>query len=211
VVNSSCKGWAKPSWQSVTGNPGDGVRDLPDLSLFAANGLWGHYYVFCYTDAQGGGSPCSGAPSGWAGAGGTSFSSPILAAIQALVNQKTGETWGNPNTVYYKLAAAQYANSSLKCNSTNGNTASTGCIFHDVTQGDLDVNCSGTVNCYGSSTTETGHRVTTVYGVLSTSESSLAPAYGATTGWDFATGLGTVNAANLVNNWSTVSTGIKTK
>ena len=27
-----------------------GVRDLPDVSLFAANGLWGHYYVFCYSD-----------------------------------------------------------------------------------------------------------------------------------------------------------------
>ena len=38
--------------------------------------------------------------------------------------------------------------------------------------------------------------------MLSTSNSSYAPAYGATTGWDFATGIGSVNAYNLVTNWS---------
>jgi hypothetical protein len=37
--------------------------------------------------------------------------------------------------------------------------------------------------------------------VLSTSDRRYRPAYGATTGWDFATGIGTVNAANLANNW----------
>jgi len=25
------------------GNPNDGVRDTPDVSLFAADGLWGHF------------------------------------------------------------------------------------------------------------------------------------------------------------------------
>ena len=34
------------------GNPTDGVRDLPDVSLFAANGVWGHAYVFCNSDPQ---------------------------------------------------------------------------------------------------------------------------------------------------------------
>ncbi len=37
--------------------------------------------------------------------------------------------------------------------------------------------------------------------MLSTSNTSFAPAYGTTVGWDFATGIGSVNAANLVNNW----------
>ena len=51
VVSGSCKGYAKPSWQSgVVGIPNDGVRDIPDVSLFASNGLWGHYYVICYSD-----------------------------------------------------------------------------------------------------------------------------------------------------------------
>jgi ribose 5-phosphate isomerase RpiB len=57
----------------------------------------------------------------------------------------------------------------------------------------MDVNCTGTHNCYLPS----GRN-----GVLSTSTTSYAPAYGTTTGWDFATGIGTVNAANLVNGWS---------
>ena len=44
---ATCKGWPKPSWQSgLVGNPADGVRDLPDVSLFAAAGGWGHFYVF---------------------------------------------------------------------------------------------------------------------------------------------------------------------
>jgi subtilase family serine protease len=37
--------------------------------------------------------------------------------------------------------------------------------------------------------------------VLSTSNSAYARAYGTGTGWNFATGLGTLNATNLVNDW----------
>jgi subtilase family serine protease len=198
VISGSCKGYAKPSWQTgVVGIPADGVRDLPDVSLFAANGLWGHYYVFCYTNTAGGGASCAGDPSTWAGAGGTSFSSPILAAIQSLVNQKTASRWGNPNPTYYKLAAAEYgASGSTACNSNNGNTVASTCTFYDVTQGDMDVNCTGTHNCFRPSGTN---------GVLSTSNTAYQPAYGTTTGWDFATGIGTVNATNLVNNWNTVT------
>jgi subtilase family serine protease len=193
VVSGTCKGYAKPSWQSLVGNPSDGVRDLPDVSLFAANGVWGHYYVFCDSDTGDGGAKCTGAPSGWSGAGGTSFASPIMAAIQALVNQKQGARQGNPNPVYYALAAAEYgANGSSNCNSSNGNTVGSSCIFYDVTLGDMDVNCTGTHNCYLPSGKN---------GVLSTSDSSYLKAYGTGTGWDFATGIGSLNAANLVNNW----------
>jgi subtilase family serine protease len=90
VVSGTCKGWPKPAWQSVLGNPQDGVRDTPDVSLFAADGLWGHYYVFCWSDTANGGAACNGNPSNWSGAGGTSFSSPIMAGIQALINQRAG-------------------------------------------------------------------------------------------------------------------------
>ncbi len=190
VVSGTCKGYAKPSWQSLVGVPSDGVRDMPDVSLFAANGVWGHYYVYCDSDTRDGGAKCTGAPSGWSGAGGTSFAAPIVAAIQALVNQKHGKQ-GNPNPTYYSLAKTEYGSGgSSTCNSTNGGASS--CNFYDVTQGDMDVDCTGSYNCYKPSGT---------YGVLSTSTSSYKPAYGTTTGWDFATGIGTVNAANLVNNW----------
>ncbi len=193
VVSGSCKGYAKPSWQSLVGNPADGVRDMPDISLFAANGVWGHYYVFCDSDTNDGGAACTGAPSGWSGAGGTSFASPIMASIQALVNQKTGAKQGNPNPTLYALAKTEYgASGSTTCNSTSGKGTSSSCLFYDVTQGDMDVNCTGTHNCYRPSGTN---------GVLSTSTTTYSKAYGTGTGWDFATGIGTVNAANLVDNW----------
>lgn len=192
VVGGSCAGWAKPSWQKVFGNPGDGVRDTPDVSLFAADGLWSHYYVFCWSDAAGGGAACGSDPSAWSGAGGTSFASPILAGIQALINQKSGGAQGNPAPAYYQLAAAEYgAGGSAPCDSSNASGPAANCIFYDVTQGDMDVDCAGP-NCFlGGGTV----------GVLSTSNNSFAPAYGSSVGWDFATGIGTINAANLVNNW----------
>jgi subtilase family serine protease len=194
VSAGTCKGAAKPSWQAgVFGLPSDGVRDLPDVSLFAANGFWNHAYVVCYSDVANGGSSCIGAPSNWNAAGGTSFAAPILAGIQALVNQNVGTRQGNPNYVYYKLAATQYgASGSAGCNSTNAQTISASCIFYDVTLGDIAVNCTGK-DCYGATST--------AYGVLSTTTVSLTPAYSTAKGWDFATGIGTVNVANLVAAW----------
>lgn len=198
VVSGTCQGYAKPSFQSgLVGNPADGVRDVPDVSLFAANGVWGHYYVYCYTDPNYGGTSCAGAPSTWSGAGGTSFASPIMAAIQSLINQAYNSAWGNPDTTYYNLARLEYGSSgNTYCNSTNGSGTSSACAFYDVTQGDMDVNCTGTNSCYRPSGTN---------GVLSTSDASFAPAYGSATGWDFATGIGTINAANLAINWNAVS------
>src|SRR6266850_389652 len=197
IVSGTCQGWPKPSWQSLLGIPNNGVRDIPDVSLFGADGLWGHFYVFCWSNAAQGGAACSGNPSTWSGAGGTSFGSPIMAGVQALINQKVGARQGNPNPAYYQLAAAEYGSSALSsCNSSNGNTVANSCIFYDVTLGDVDVNCTGSANCYLAGAS---------IGVLSTSNSSFSPAYPATTGWDFATGIGTLNATNLVNNWPTAS------
>ncbi|MGB8013356.1 MAG: protease pro-enzyme activation domain-containing protein [Terriglobales bacterium] len=202
VVGGTCAGNTKPAWQSLVGNPNDGVRDLPDVSLFAANGVWGHYYPFCIDSSNGG---CVGAPDDdtWSGAGGTSFASPIMAGFQALVNQKSGERQGNPNPVYYSLAAKEYgAGGDSSCNSTLGNAVSGSCIFYDVTLGDINIPCIGP-NCYQPSGG---------LGVLSTSTNGCDPtnaadgdcgAYIATTGWDFATGIGSVNVTNLVNGWPT--------
>ena len=163
------------------------MRDLPDLSLFASqNEVWGHYYMFCWSDTANGGAPCTGAPSGWSGFGGTSFTAPIMAGIQALVNQKTGQSQGNPNPTYYQLAASEYNLSSSACNSSNGNGVASTCIFYDVTQGDMDVNCT-------AGTTVTWIRPRMACFLLV--NNSYNPAYGTTTGWDFATGIGSVNAA----------------
>ena len=193
VVSGSCAGYAKPDFQTLAGVPNDGVRDLPDVSLFAANGVWAHYYVYCFSDPNHGGSPCTGHPNTWSGGGGTSFASPIWAGIQALLNQKIKSSSGNPNYNLYSIANTDGLYLSGKCDSDSLTGPNPGCNFNDVTQGDMDIPCRGLNNCYQPSGD--------FYGVLSTSNSTLLPAYGTTTGWDFATGIGTVNVQNLVTNW----------
>jgi len=138
TLGSCSGGYAKPSWQSGTGVPNDGKRDLPDLSLFASNGFLNSFYVICLADDTGG---CN--LSALAGFGGTSVSSPAFAGIMALVNQKWGRQ-GNANYVLYNLAAQQPS------------------AFHDVPSGStISVPCvTGTANC---KTGTSGDR----YGILS--------------------------------------------
>jgi subtilase family serine protease len=194
VVSGTCAGYGKPAYQTgLLGNPSDGVRDSPDVALFAANGVWGSYYVVCYSDPSFGGVPCSGQPDTWAGFGGTSVSSPIMAGIQALINQKTAAQWGNANVEYYAIAKTSALYLSGACNSNTVNPSVNTCAFYDVTVGDNNVPCyvnpNGIVyNCYQGGN---------VFGVLSTSNISDNPAYKTNAGWDFATGIGSVNAFNL--------------
>jgi subtilase family serine protease len=196
VVSGTCKGNPKPIWQTgVIGIPADGVRDLPDVALFASDGsAWSHNYATCFTDPNSGGGPCTGNPVTWAAnAGGTSYSAPIMAAIQALVDQYVGGPQGNVVQKYYQLAAAQYGTSGdTACSANKGKLIGTSCIFHDVVSGDIDQDCKGTHDCYLPSGTT---------GVLSTSNSAFAPAYKAGVGYDLATGIGSVNAYNLATNW----------
>lgn len=196
VVGGTCAGYPKPAWQTgVPGIPADGVRDLPDVSLFAANGLWRHYFVFCYSNPSFGGVPCGADPANWAGAGGTSFSAPIWAGFQALVNQDQGGPQGNPNPTLYALAASgggYGAGGAAFCDSSDGTATSASCIFYDVTLGNIIPNCLGTVNCY---------RPSGKNGVLSLSNTSYVPAYKTNVGYDLATGIGTVNVKNLVDAW----------
>jgi subtilase family serine protease len=205
VVGGNCRGYKKPLFQYlVYGNPADGVRDVPDVSLFAGNGVWGHYYVICYSDPTPGffGAPCVGDPVNWSGGGGTSFAAPIMAGIQAIINQTSEHYQGNPDFVYYALAGLEYGfKGNSSCNSTLGNQANPNCIFYDVTLGDNDVNCLplvisgvtvGSFNCYFDGATN---------GVLSTSNSSYKPAFVTKTGYDYPSGIGTVNAYNLAKSW----------
>jgi subtilase family serine protease len=178
--------YAKPSWQSgVTGIVNDGARDLPDVAFFGADGFGNeifnntHALLFCMSDASAGGQPCSDVTANQAG--GTSFAAPAFAGIQALINQKKGARQGNPGPLLYGLAMADYAG-----------------IFHDVTRGDNDVVCApgSTADCYAPA----GYS----YGVLSTSTAGVA--YPATIGWDFASGLGSVDVTSLVNAAGATST-----
>jgi subtilase family serine protease len=189
---ASCKsGYTKPSWQSGVGVPADGVRDTPDVSLFASSGFFGAFYVVCQQSANLDGKPCSlGAPTyDFAGYGGTSVASPAFAGILSLVNQKTGSRQGNANYVLYRLANQQ-SKAGTVCNAITG-TPAANCIFNDITTDTIAMPClKGSPNCMVTNPSD--H-----YGILS--------GYNSGTGYDLATGLGSVNAANLVENWSNTS------
>jgi subtilase family serine protease len=192
--------YPKPYWQvDVPGNPNDGSRDLPDVSLFASNAFWFHAILFCMSDPTNGGTTCDYSVPADAfnnSAGGTSFTAPQYASIQALINQKAGGPQGNPAPIFYDLARAEFRSDSKlsSCNASKGNQVSSTCIFHDVTAGNNNVPCYGTNDCFdplgGAG-----------YGVLSTSDKHLRVAYPTQSGWDFATGLGSVNVTNLVKSW----------
>ena len=181
---ASCAGgYAKPTWQTGTGVPADGKRDVPDVSLFASSGALNSAYVICDSDT----APCTFSNATDAASqavGGTSVASPAMAGIMALVLQhQGGAAQGLPNSVFYSLAAKDNLAS---CNSktvASGNA----CIFYDVTTDNNKVPCvPGSPNCTLTVSTDS-------VGVIS--------GYVSTTGYDLATGLGTVNAYNLVKAW----------
>jgi hypothetical protein len=194
-------GYPKPAWQSGNNVPNDNARDLPDVSLFASNGVNNSFYVICEADKLSAGEvSCNSSSSQWyfLGVGGTSASTPAFAGLMALVNQKTGGRWGNANYVLYPLAAKGGA--SCTSEASMASTAnSSACIFYDVVTGNNSVPCvAGSPNC--SNTGSTG------YGILEVNPpSNSTPAWTTTAGYDLATGLGSVNAADLVKNWSSIS------
>jgi subtilase family serine protease len=177
----------KPSWQTGTGVPVDGARDVPDVS-FNASGAHDPY-IACSEDNISSTSTPSFEPScengfrrvrpgnanldqTFAAFGGTSAGVPIFAGMVALINQQTNSAGqGNVNPKLYAMAASP-ANA-----------------FHDVTTGNNTVPYQAT-NTLLPECPQTG---------------STALGYLATSGYDLVTGLGSINAANLVNNWSGVN------
>ncbi|MGZ4733311.1 MAG: S53 family peptidase [Terriglobales bacterium] len=166
--------FTKPTWQTGTGVPADGKRDVPDIALSASPDH--DPYLFC-TEDDGKGSivaTCTsgfrtGAGGGFTAVGGTSADAPTFTAILALINQYLGNTpptgLAPVNTTLYGLAA------------------STPSVFHDVTTGDNKVPCTtGTTNC------PTG---TTTIG------------FSAGVGYDQVTGLGSVDGFALAQAMST--------
>jgi hypothetical protein len=187
---STCSGgYAKPSWQTGSGVPSDRARDIPDVSLYAAGAgsPSGAGYIVCQTDATSGSSCDQTNPNTqFLLVGGTSAASPSFAGVMALIDQKTASHQGNANYVLYKLAAQAGAT----C--TSAPTPASTCVFYDIPAGSTNaMPCASE-----SSSTCVVSTPGDEFGVLS--------GYGTTAGYDLATGLGSVNAYNLVNQWSNV-------
>lgn len=199
----------KPSWQvGLTGVQNDGTRGLPDVSLPSAGyNWWQHGLVACVSDTASSGSTCDLSQSIQIGSG-TSFASPMFAGIQALINQKLGSRQGNPNYMLYQIARLEYNGGAAgfgslsTCNSSLGASSASNCVFHDVTAGDTTMPCFyPSPDCVGPPAGQ--------YGILSSSTSVNTGTYRATPGWDFATGLGSVNVFNLVNAAGTVDSYVR--
>jgi subtilase family serine protease len=191
---------AQAPWQTGFG---DTARDLPDVSLFSSDGQNGSFYITCESDLDIPGdtgcnltnfsSETNGPFHDFQAIGGTSAAAPAFAGIMALVNQKTGQRQGNANVTLYAMAKNETFSSCNSSDGTSGSATNTTCVFNDVTKGNNSVPCAGgSTNC--SKTASGG------FGVLA---SGTTPSFAAGAGYDLATGLGSINAANLISRWST--------
>jgi subtilase family serine protease len=178
-------GYAKPSWQAGSGVPNDGKRDIPDISFFSGSGFFnGSFYIVCQMDAnsgQGGSNSSCNLSSpflDFEGFGGTSVATPAMAGVMALVVQQTGEKQGNPNPVHYTLAAQ--AN-----------------IFHAITGTNAMPCTPATLDCTDASGGDTFGLTTVQTGPLA---GSLG--YSASSSFNLASGLGSLNVANFVTGFA---------
>ncbi len=184
---------SRPSWQTgVTGIPSGSFRLVPDVSLYSSPSLPG--YLYCTSDTANWNTSVTNpqqascnsgfrdsATSDLTAAGGTSFATPIFAAMIAILNQKAGYTTGQGliNPTLYKLAA---------------NSATYASAFHDVTSGNN--NClGGTTYCASTTGFSAGTGYDEVTGLGSVDLANLAAA------WPAATGSG----AALIGSTTTVS------
>jgi hypothetical protein len=157
---------SKPSWQTGPGVPADASRDTPDVSFTAS--LMHDPYWTCF--------------GGCGAGGGTSASTPSMAAIAALLNTAAGTRQGNLNPLIYRLANSSAASS----------------IFHDAT-----ISSSGVANCTVG--------VPSVCNNSTPGTDSLTgglAGYVLTAGYDQATGWGSLDAGNFIRAAVPVKTSL---
>jgi hypothetical protein len=111
--------------------------------------------------------------------GGTSASAPSMAGIAALLNQKMGSAQANLNPKLYSLAA----------NPANA-------VFHDVT-----IASSGVANCVAATPSMCNNSSAGPSGL-----SGGLPGFLVGSGYDLATGLGSIDVANLLAHWNDATT-----
>ncbi|HEY6446183.1 MAG TPA: Ig-like domain repeat protein [Acidobacteriaceae bacterium] len=172
--------YSLPSWQStVTSGSG---RNLPDVSFLAGNGFYGAVWGIC-TDLEvdSSGNPV---PDCTAGATLNNFNLTGVGGTSASAPAFAGMLALVEQKTESRLGQVDYALYDLAHTSYSS-------VFHDVTTGDNSVFCAlNSPNCK----------------VISASlyEYYLS-GYNASTGYDTASGLGSVNAAAMESSWSSPS------
>jgi hypothetical protein len=176
--------YSKPAFQSSL-TPQDGTRDLPDVSLLAGDGFYHAMWAIC-SDSQTDGASASYVDCQTAG--GQFTSDTVFGGV--------GGTSASAPAFAGMLALVAQAHGSSADNHRLGQAADIlyqlaksrySTVFHDVTTGNNSVACSsGSPNCGAN-------------GFLN--------GYNAGNKYDLASGLGSVDAAAMVNNWTSVSIG----
>jgi subtilase family serine protease len=190
-------GYAAPVWQSgVLGLSAATARALPDVSMLATSWL-----VCSYESSS---VPCDPQTGRVLVAGGTSAAAPAVAAIVALLDESKATQaapdgrQGSIAPMLYALGALEYgsnaaplASSLAACNAGEGTNIGSHCAFHDITLGTNAMPCSVSGSLAGSCAAEGGD----AYGIITANGGA---AYPAGRGYDLATGLGSVDAGQVV-------------
>ncbi len=155
--------------------PGDGFRDLPDVALSASADILPYAVSMSWTAADG--DAQAPQPQALTAFGGTSVAAPSFAGILALVNQAIAEA--NPGE------PVGLGNANPMLYALANNVASRN-AFHDITSGNNVVPCQpGSPDCPSNPPYQFG--------------------YTAGPGYDQVTGLGSIDAANLVAAWKALA------
>ncbi|MGC2618659.1 MAG: Ig-like domain repeat protein, partial [Acidobacteriaceae bacterium] len=171
--------YPKPAFQTSL-TPKDSARDLPDVSFLAGNGLYQTTWVVCGDNKVDTGSQYA-----------TSFD--CVETNGTFSNDTTfigvGGTSAAAPAFAGMLALVSQSQGGARLGQADGvlyqlAQSKYSSVFHDITTGDNSVLCvSGSTNC-GSNDFLAG--------------------YNAGTGYDLASGLGSVDVKNLITNWTTV-------
>jgi subtilase family serine protease len=194
TTNACTTAYPVPAWQTgVAGTANLTGRAIPDVAVIASR------WEICSYDNN----PCDPSTNSVDIVGGTSASTPAVAAIIALLDQQMGGGQGHVNPQLYQLAAAEYGTaaapkaSAASCSATLGVTIGAGCVFYNVTAGSNATPC--TVATFFDTSSAPASTCNAPAGQANgIMELASAPEYTASTGFNLATGLGSINATNLV-------------
>jgi subtilase family serine protease len=186
--------FTKPTWQTgVPGIPADGFRDVPDIALDAA--VYHDAYLYC-TQVLPDSSPGTYA----SGCTPTSFrlSDPGQRDNLSLLGTAGGTSFAAPSfagilsIIEQKLGSGALGNINSSLYTLAANATTYASVFHDITVGNNDVPCvTGSPNCPTGSNPLIG--------------------YAAGTGYDQASGLGSLDANNLATAFAALAAATGTK